>query len=226
MAEAVGETWESPWPPGVGVEARGFLRASGAMAWQQGSQQGLQCRGPPARVWAVPTQWGLGPGSPSPSGPLSTQGTQTGPRRGLPQPKHELQEGQLIGLPAPSPMGLPFTLSVSGVREGVDGTGRGHSCTETPLLNRLLGEPGPTSDSEGPAPERAPRGQGCVPSDPGFLEIGPPRPALTLSPLRLQAAQVCECGSPEGAAPLRTPSSSRPGAQGKAEKGSELPSLC
>lgn len=163
VAEAVGETWESPWPPGVGVEARGFLRASGAMAWQQGSQQGLQCRGPPARVWAVPTQWGLGPGSPSPSGPLSTQGTQTGPRRGLPQPKHELEEGQLIGLPAPSPMGLPFTLSVSGVREGVDGTGRGHSCMETPLLNRLLGEPGPTSDSEGPAQRGLPEDRAVSP---------------------------------------------------------------
>lgn len=55
--------------------------------------------------------------------PLSTLGLQTKQPAGLPQPKQELEEGQLIRPPLlPYPMGLPFTtISVWG--EGrVDGT--------------------------------------------------------------------------------------------------------
>lgn len=120
VAEAVGETWESPGGGG-GMGFPEDLR--GAMAWQEGSQQGLQCRVLlPGSGLSQPSQaLGLQALPPEVPSPLWAHGQ----RMGLPQPKQELEEGQLIGLPATSPMGLPFTLSVLGVRDEVDGTGKG-----------------------------------------------------------------------------------------------------
>lgn len=65
------------------------------------------------------------------------------------QPKQELEEGQLIGLPCSLILrACLWALSVSVVREGVDGTGgkatpEVHSFMERMLFSRILGELGP-----------------------------------------------------------------------------------
>lgn len=197
VVEAVGETGE----PLASWGGDGGMR--GGMAWQEGSQ-GLQCRGPPARVWAVPTQGALGL-EPLPArsplhsghtdqtahGPASAQ-TRAGGRSAY-RPPCSLAPGPAF-----------HTLSF-GVREGVDGTGHGHACMENPLLNRLPGEPGPTGDSEGPAPEGGSPRTGLCPLRPGLPEDQPTPPSPHTVTSKAAGCPGGQVRLPEGTAPSEDP---------------------
>lgn len=103
MLEAVGKLKGAPCLLGRGAEGCGYL---------EGLERG---HGPAVEDLSKGSDALPSLEAPPPQGPFCTLGPQTKQPTGLPQPKQELEEGQLIGPPLPPhPMGLPSTYQFLG----------------------------------------------------------------------------------------------------------------